>query len=88
MNPVTENLARRLCAELKATVPPLRWQQVYDVAKRMGISPDNAERAAAFAAEKDWVNYQSHSVLLTEKGKTIIAPQASSRRVLKKRPPI
>jgi hypothetical protein len=64
----TERLARRLVAELGAIAGdrPMQWVMLDDVMRALGVTWEEAEQAADFAAAQGWVEHRMHSLLLRE----------------------
>lgn len=51
---------------------PGQWRMLYDVAQRIGIGEDVADRAVALAVEKGWAEERVHCVCLTDAGRRLI----------------
>jgi hypothetical protein len=64
-------LARRLVAQVAvlASDRPNRWVLLAEIVNRLGVSWDEAELAAVFAAAQGWIEYHLHSLLLREPGR-------------------
>jgi hypothetical protein len=71
----TERLARRLVAELAATVGDrlMQWVMLDDVMRTLGVPWEEVEQAADFAAAQGWVEHRKHSLLLRGPGRRLIA---------------
>lgn len=50
---------------------PGQWRMLHDVAQRIGVGEDVADRAAAFAVEKGWAEERVHCVCLTDAGRRL-----------------
>ncbi len=50
---------------------PGQWRMLHDVAERLRVGKDIADRAAAFAVEKGWAEERVHSVCLTDTGRRL-----------------
>jgi len=70
----TERLARRLIAELAAVAGdrPVQWVMLDDVMRALGVTWEQAEQAADFAAGQEWVEHRIHSLLLREPGRKVL----------------
>ena len=70
----TADRARRFCSALGDLTDrrPQRWRMIDSVAKRLGVSWDEAEAAAIEAEAKGWLTMEGrHSVCLTEAGRQL-----------------
>jgi hypothetical protein len=48
---------------------PGQWRMPHEVAQRVGVGEDVADRAVAIAVEKGWAEERVHSVCLTDAGR-------------------
>lgn len=68
------NDARRFCRALGDLTDraPMRWRMIDSVAKRLGMTWEEAEAAANEAADQGWLTIEGgHSVCLTEDGRQL-----------------
>ena len=72
-------LARRLVADvaLQARSKPNRWVMLGDIVSKLGVSWQEAEAAAEFAAAKprEWIEHNTHSLMLRQAGRQMLAEQ-------------
>ena len=71
-----DSLARRLVAEVAvhARLQPNRWVMLGDIMPKLGVSWEEAEAAAQFAAAKprEWIEHNTHSLMLRQAGRDML----------------
>jgi hypothetical protein len=72
----TEPLARRLVADvaLEVRLKPNRWVMLGDIVPKLGVSWEEPETAAQFAAAKprEWIEHKTHSLMLRQAGRKML----------------
>ena len=78
----TDRLARQLVADvaLEARLKPNRWVMLGDILPKLGVSWQEAEAAARFAAAKprEWIEHNTHSLMLRQAGRQMLEEQVGS----------
>jgi hypothetical protein len=73
---LADGLARRLVAEVSvhARLKPNRWVMLGDIVPKLGVSWQEAEAAAQFAAAKprEWIEHNTHSLMLRQAGRQML----------------
>jgi hypothetical protein len=71
-----EPLARRLVAEVErqARFQPTRWVMLGDIVPQLGVSWEEAEAAAAYAAARprEWIEHDTYSLVLRQAGRQML----------------
>jgi hypothetical protein len=68
--------ARRFChalAEQTAGLTPGSWRMVHTIAKRMGITFEEASAIADDCVRREWADHRQHTVRLLEEGRQVAA---------------
>jgi len=77
-----DSLARRLVAEVAvlARLQPNRWVMLGDIMPKLGVSWEEAEAAAQFAAAKprEWIEHNTHSLMLRQAGRDMLQEAQST----------
>jgi hypothetical protein len=77
-----DRLARRLVAEVAvhARLQPNRWVMLGDIVPKLGVSWEEAEAAAQFAAAKprEWIEHNTHSLMLRQAGRDMLEEAQST----------
>jgi hypothetical protein len=77
-----DRLARRLVAEVAvhARLQPNRWVMLGDIVPKLGVSWEEAEAAAQFAAAKPrkWIEHNTHSLMLRQAGRDMLEEAQST----------
>jgi hypothetical protein len=76
-----DSLARRLVAEIAvhARLQPNRWVMLGDIVPKLGVSWEEADAAAQFAAAKprEWIEHNTHSLILRQAGRDMLEEEAA-----------
>src|SRR5260370_35225955 len=79
-----DSLARRLVAEVAvhARLQPNRWVMLGDIVPKLGVSWEEAEAAAQFAAAKprEWIEHNTHSLMLRQAGRDMLEKAQSTTK--------
>jgi hypothetical protein len=79
-----DSLARRLVAEVAvhARLQPNRWVMLGDIMPKLGVSWEEAEAAAQFAAAKprEWIEHNTHSLMLRQAGRNMLEEAQSTTK--------
>jgi hypothetical protein len=77
----TDRLARRLVADvsIQARLKPNRWVMLGDIVPKLGVSWQEAEAAAQFAAAKprEWIEHNTQSLMLRQAGRAMLEEQSA-----------
>ena len=77
----TDRLARRLVADvsIQARLKPNRWVMLRDIVPKLGVSWQEAEAAAQFAAAKprEWIEHNTQSLMLRQAGRAMLEEQSA-----------
>jgi hypothetical protein len=77
-----DRLARRLVAEVAvhARLQPNRWVMLGDIVPKLGVSWEEAEAAAQFAAARprEWIEHNTHSLMLRQAGRDMLEEAQST----------
>jgi hypothetical protein len=77
----TDRLARRLVAHvsIQARLKPNRWVMLGDIVPKLGVSWQEAEAAAQFAAAKprEWIEHNTQSLRLRQAGRAMLEEQSA-----------
>jgi hypothetical protein len=80
-----DSLARRLVAEIAvhARLQPNRWVMLGDIVPKLGVSWEEADAAAQFAAAKprEWIEHNTHSLMLRQAGRDMLEEAAQSTTI-------
>ncbi len=78
----TGRLARQLVADVafEARLKPNWWVMLGDILPKLGVSWQEAEAAARFAAAKprEWIEHNTHSLMLRQAGRQMLEEQVGS----------
>jgi hypothetical protein len=77
-------LARRLVAEvaIQARLHPNRWVMLGDIVPKLGVSWEEADAAAQFAAAKprEWIEHNTHSLMLRQAERDMLEEAQSTTK--------
>jgi hypothetical protein len=77
----TDRLVRRLVADvaIQARQKPNRWVMLGDIVPKLGVSWEEAQAAAQFAAAKprEWIEHNTHSLMLRQAGRDMLEEEAA-----------
>jgi hypothetical protein len=84
-----DSLARRLVAEVAvhARLQPNRWVMLGDIVPKLGVSWEEAEAAAQFAAAKprEWIEHNTQSLMLRQAGRDMLEEQSAQLTIIPSR---